>query len=124
MGQWGSECTGIVVFKEESTNELQTMVLWVMTPCSRIGGYQHVRLIRYHLQFRNEVLVTTFQTAQCLNLEDQNLNLHCHENLKSQTLWTSRINGFSPLLVILNSTLFQKLDLFPSSCPVTGISFL
>jgi hypothetical protein len=74
---------------------LLIVVLWVVVPCSLVGGYQHFRgNCPLHLQSTSSVLkmkvicpsktlVTTYRTTRRPNPEDQNLHYHSFENLRS-----------------------------------------
>jgi len=47
-----------------------------MTPCSNVAGYQDLR--------RSEMLLSYHIITRCHNLEDNDMNLHRRENLKSR----------------------------------------
>lgn len=67
------------------------MVLWIMTLCTLLEGYQWFRANllpqssrqKMETECFTEMLVATYQTAQCCNPEENNLYFHHHENFRS-----------------------------------------
>jgi hypothetical protein len=80
-------------YLQQTEQATQVKVFWVVTLCNIVVGYQYFRGSCY-LQLKNftlkmetartsETLISYYNTTQCYNPEDLNLNLHHHENLKS-----------------------------------------
>jgi len=82
------------------TQSVHVMVFWAEMPCSDVVGCQHFGgpccfylTLKMETAISSESLISYHITTWHHNPEDHNLNLYCHENLKS---WTT--DGVDPWL--------------------------
>jgi hypothetical protein len=91
---------------------IHILVIWVTIPFWTLGKYQHFGETQcLHLQSEegvcsSKMLASTYQTAQCQNPENHNINLHHWETL----------NSFKPLGVHERFQWFAKKDPWWNSC--------
>jgi hypothetical protein len=74
---WGTLSLKYRSLSYENTLNLRIVIIWVMTPCSLVGGYQR----------SSKMLVTTYKTTQHHNPQSHNPHFHCCENLKAHIDW-------------------------------------
>jgi hypothetical protein len=63
---------------------IEVVVLWVVTPCSVVVGYQRfVGRCYFHLQGSPKLLLSNHHTTRRGSPENHDFFLHCREKLKS-----------------------------------------
>jgi hypothetical protein len=85
--------------KKTWSNRVYIVIFWVLMPHGITDCHQCLHFQRWWGEpSSSETLVMIFKATHHQNPENHNLNLHCHENLKS-CIWS---NVWSPSLYITN----------------------